>query len=58
MWSTFRAVLWGFLGIRSSKGYDEDRKQLKVQHVIVAGVVSALLFVVALVMLVRFITSK
>lgn len=58
MWSTFRAVLWGFLGIRSSKGYDEDRKQLKVQHVIVAGVVSALMFVLLLVLLVKFITSK
>ncbi len=58
MWSTFRAVLWAFLGIRSSKGYDEDRKQLKVQHVIIAGVVSALMFVLLLVLLVRFITSK
>ncbi|MCE2989504.1 MAG: DUF2970 domain-containing protein [Burkholderiales bacterium] len=58
MWATFRAVLWGFLGIRSSKGYDEDRKQLKVQHVIIAGVVSALLFVLLLVLLVRVITSK
>lgn len=58
MWDTFKAVLWGFLGIRSSKGYDEDRSKLKVQHVIVAGVVCAIGFVVVLVLVVKTITSK
>lgn len=58
MWETFRAVLWGFLGIRSSKGYDQDRAKLKVQHVIVAGAVCALLFVLLLVMVVKWVTAK
>jgi Protein of unknown function (DUF2970) len=58
VWNTFKAVLWGFLGIRSSKGYDEDRKKLKVQHVIIAGIICALLFVFTLFTLVKFITAK
>ena len=58
MWNTFKAVLWAFLGIRSSSGYDEDRKKLKVQHVIIVGVVCALVFVVTLFMLVKVITAK
>jgi hypothetical protein len=58
MWATFKAVLWGFLGIRSSKGYDEDRKKLNVKHVIIVGIVCAAGFVLTLLMLVKFITTK
>ncbi len=58
MWDTLKAVLWAFLGIRSSGGYDEDRKKLKVQHVIIVGVVCALVFVVTLFTLVKVITAK
>jgi len=58
MWNTFKAVLWAFLGIRSSRGYDDDRTKLKVQHVIIAGVVCALVFVVTLFALVKVITAK
>lgn len=58
MWDTFKAVLWGFLGIRSSQGYERDRKKLKVHHVIVAGIVCALIFVMGLLFLVRMLTAK
>lgn len=37
MWDTLKAVMWGFLGIRSSKGYENDQKKLKIHHVIAAG---------------------
>lgn len=58
MWQTFKAVLWGFLGIRSSRGYEDDQKKLKVQHVIAAGIFCALVFVVSLFFLVRMLTTK
>ena len=58
MWDTLRAVLWGFLGIRSSKGYENDQKKLKVHHVIAAGIVCTLIFVVSLFFLVRMLASK
>lgn len=58
MWDTFKAVLWGFLGIRSSDGYESDRKKLKIHHVIAAGIVCALVFVLSLFFLVRILTAK
>lgn len=58
MWKTLKAVLWGFLGIRSRKGYEEDQQQLKVQHVIAVGIFCALVFVVGLFFLVRMLTAK
>lgn len=58
MWNTIKAVLWGFLGIRSGEGYESDQKKLKIQNVIAVGVVCALVFVVGLVVLVRVLTAK
>ena len=58
MWNTFKAVLWGFLGIRSNKGYENDQQKLKVQHVIAVGVFCALVFVVSLFFLVRMLTTR
>lgn len=58
MWNTIKAVLWGFLGIRSNKGYEDDQQKLKLQHVVAVGVACALLFVVGLFFLVRMLTTK
>lgn len=58
MWATFKAVLWGFLGIRSTKGYENDQKKLKVQHIIAVGVFCVLVFVVSLYFFVRMLTAK
>ena len=58
MWDTFKAVLWGLLGIRSSKGYENDQKKLKIHHVIAAGIICVLIFVVSLFFLVRMLTAK
>ena len=58
MWNTFKAVLWGFLGIRSNKGYENDQQKLKVQHVIAVGDFCALVFVVSLFVLVRMLTAR
>jgi succinate dehydrogenase/fumarate reductase cytochrome b subunit len=53
-----RAVLWSFLGIRSSKGYDHDRAKLKLWQIVVAALVCVLMFVLSLFFLVRFLTAK
>lgn len=58
MWNTFKAVLWGFLGIRSNKGYEDDQQKLKIQHIIVIGFFCALVFVVSLVFFVRMLTAR
>jgi len=55
---TLRAVAWSFLGIRRSSGLEEDVKRLNPIHVVVAGVLGALLFVLLLVALVHWVTSS
>jgi len=52
-----KAVLWAFLGIRRHAEHESDAAQLKPAHVIVAGIVGAALFVLSLVLLVRFIVG-
>jgi amino acid transporter len=51
---TLRAVAWSFLGIRRSADHAEDVKKLNPIHVVIAAVVGAAIFVVFLVVLVRF----
>lgn len=55
---TFRAVAWSFFGIRRSAGHAQDMQTLNPVHVIVAGIISAALFVLALVLLVRWVVGS
>jgi hypothetical protein len=56
MIKAFKAVFWSFFGVRKGADYEADLQQLKPHHVIIAGVVSCALFVLALFGLVKFIT--
>ena len=58
MWNTLKAVLWGLLGIRSNKGYENDQQKLKVQYVIAVGVFCVLVLVVSLFFFVRILTAR
>ena len=51
---TFRAVAWSFLGIRRSADHEQDVTKLNPIHVVIAAVVGVAIFVVLLVLLVRF----
>jgi hypothetical protein len=55
---TVRAVAWSFLGIRQKAGYDSDVQQLKPVPVVITGLVAAALFVLGLVILVRWVVSS
>lgn len=50
---TMKAVLWGFFGVRKGAGYQDDIARLNPVHVIVAGLLAAAIFVIALVAIVR-----
>ena len=54
---TVLAVVWSFLGIRRRADYAKDLEQLNPVHVVIAGVVGAALFVLALVLLVRWVVT-
>jgi hypothetical protein len=55
---TFRAVAWSFFGIRRSAGHAQDMQQLNPLHLVAAGVAGAALFVLALVLLVRWVIGS
>jgi hypothetical protein len=55
---TMRAVAWSFLGIRRSSGYAQDVQQLNPVHVVIGGIVGAVLFVGVIVMLVSWVVSS
>ncbi len=55
---TVSAVAWSFLGIRRGRDYQNDVSRLNPVHVIIAGLIGALLFVLGLVMLVKWIVAS
>ncbi len=55
---TVRAVAWSFFGVRRAAGLDEDAQKLNPVHVVIAGVAGAALFVVALILLVRWVVAS
>jgi len=56
--ATVRAVLWSFFGIRKKSGYEQDAAQLNPVHVIIAGVIAALIFIATLVIIVKSVVGK
>ena len=55
---TLRTVAWSFFGVRRGKDHDRETAKLNPVHVIVAGVLGAALFVLALVLLVNWIVGS
>ena len=55
---TARAVAWSFLGIRRSSGLEQDVQKLNPVHVVIGGVLGAAVFVVSIVLLVRWVVSS
>ena len=57
MFKALKAVFFFFFGVRKGKDHDWDAGNLKIGHVIAAGLLSAAVFVFLLVMLVKWVTS-
>jgi hypothetical protein len=55
---TMQAVAWSFFGVRKSKDLERDVSELNPLHIVVAGVLAAALFVVAIVVLVNWVISS
>jgi hypothetical protein len=56
--ATMKAVFWSFFGIRKRSDYERDSANLNPLHVVVAGVLGAALFILLLVMVVKFAVAK
>ncbi len=50
---TMKAVAWGFFGVRKGKGYTAGIGNLNPVHLIIAGLIAAIVFVVGLVLIAR-----
>jgi hypothetical protein len=54
---TLKAVAWSFFGVRKSSDHADDVAKLNPVHVIVAGVLAGVVFVIGLMMLASWIIS-
>ena len=54
---TIKAVAWGFFGVRKESAYAEDIAKLTPLHILVVGLVSGILFVIGLIVLVKFVVA-
>jgi hypothetical protein len=58
LWQTVQAVAWSFFGVRRSADLERDVQKLNPVHVVIAGVLGALVFILALVVLVRWVVGS
>lgn len=56
--ATMKAVFWSFLGIRKKNDYEQDAAQLNPVHVVIAGIIGALIFIAVLIMIVKHVVAK
>lgn len=56
--ATAKAVFWSFLGIRKKSDYEQDAAHLNPLHVIIAGVIGALIFIAILIVIVKSVVAK
>ena len=55
---TLRTVAWSFFGVRRAADHAQDVARLNPVHLVIAGLIGAALFVVALVLLVRWVVGS
>lgn len=56
--ATLKAVFWSFFGIRKKSDYEKDAQQLNPVHVIIAGLLGALVFIATLILIVKSVVGK
>ncbi|TRZ68398.1 MAG: DUF2970 domain-containing protein [Comamonadaceae bacterium] len=57
-WRSIKLVAWSFLGIRSRAGYQDDLAKVNPLHVVLVGLMGALLFVLGLITLATWVVAK
>jgi hypothetical protein len=55
---TMKAVAWSFFGVRKGADYQKDLDELNPVHLVIAGVIGALVFIGALLLLVNWVLSS
>jgi hypothetical protein len=55
---TVQAVAWSFFGVRRRADWEQDLTKVNPVHLVLAGLMGAALFILALVFLVRWVISS
>ncbi|MDP3621296.1 MAG: DUF2970 domain-containing protein [Polynucleobacter sp.] len=55
---SMRAVMWGFLGVRKKSGLQDDAASLSFVHIIIAGILGAVVFMAVLLFIVKLVVSN
>jgi hypothetical protein len=55
---SIKLVAWSFLGIRSRAGYQDDLAKVNPMHVVLVGLMGALLLVLGLITLATWVVAK
>ena len=56
--ATMKAVFWSFFGVRKREDYESDAARLNPVHVIIAGILGAVIFVAVLVSIVKLVVRS
>ena len=56
--ATIKAVFWSFFGVRKRSDYESDAANLNPVHVIIAGIIGAIVFILILMTIVRVVLAK
>jgi hypothetical protein len=56
--ATMKAVLWSFFGVRKGSDYEKDTAQLNPVHVVIAGVIGAIIFIAVLLTIVKSVVAQ
>ncbi len=56
--ATLKAVFWSFFGVRKKSAYENDAAKLNPIHVIIAGILGAVIFVTILLFIVKSVVAN
>lgn len=55
---TMKAIFWSFFGVRKGEHSIQDTETLNPIHVVIAGLIGALLLIVVLLLIVKMVLAK
>jgi len=56
--ATLKAVFWSFFGVRKKSAYEQDAAKLTPVHVIIAGILGAVIFITILLTIVKTVVAN
>jgi hypothetical protein len=56
--ATLKAVFWSFFGVRRKSDYEQDAAKLNPVHVIIAGILGAVIFITILLTIVKTVVAN